>query len=194
MDNKIGFFEKILGLDSSSNPFVHELASYFQLKHYQKESHFIQETEENTKVGFVKSGYLRTYLMDLDGNEAIIRFIKPLEFFSGGFAFNFPSPLNIQAITDVEIYQANLKEIQPLMRQSQEFVGVMMELLSIGSTKIMALLSNFIRLDGKQRYLLFTKEHPGLIDEIPHYYIANFLGITPVQLSRIRKQLADLAR
>ncbi len=39
---------------------------------------------------------------------------------------------------------------------------------------------------AKERYQWFLKEYPGLIDKIPHSYIASFLSVTPVTLSRIR--------
>ena len=42
-----------------------------------------------------------------------------------------------------------------------------------------------------EKYELFLNEYPSLINRIPNYYIANFLGITPTQLSRARKQFAE---
>ncbi len=42
---------------------------------------------------------------------------------------------------------------------------------------------------AEQKYLWFLENHPGLIDRIPHKYIASFLNITPVTLSRTRSEL-----
>jgi hypothetical protein len=39
------------------------------------------------------------------------------------------------------------------------------------------------------RYLRFTRAYPNLVDRLPQYHIASHLGITPTQLSRIRKSL-----
>ena len=39
------------------------------------------------------------------------------------------------------------------------------------------------------RYQRFLKEFPGLVDRIPQYHIASFLGVTDVALSRIRKKI-----
>ena len=46
-------------------------------------------------------------------------------------------------------------------------------------------------LNSLEKYKLFLKEYPNLINRIPHYLIANFLGITPTQLSRARKQFSQ---
>lgn len=39
------------------------------------------------------------------------------------------------------------------------------------------------------RYRSFLKEFPGLVDRIPQYHIASYLGVTDVALSRIRKKI-----
>ena len=38
----------------------------------------------------------------------------------------------------------------------------------------------------QQRYEALVKEHPEIITQIPQHYIATYLGISPVSLSRIR--------
>lgn len=39
------------------------------------------------------------------------------------------------------------------------------------------------------RYRRFLREYPGLVDRIPQYHIASFLGVTNVALSRIRRKI-----
>jgi CRP-like cAMP-binding protein len=43
--------------------------------------------------------------------------------------------------------------------------------------------------NAEQRYKWFCKEYPELIQKLPQYHIASFLGITPVSLSRLRKKI-----
>jgi hypothetical protein len=45
----------------------------------------------------------------------------------------------------------------------------------------------FLLGDAKSRYENFVQENRGLIDRIPQYLIASYIGISPVSLSRIRK-------
>jgi len=44
--------------------------------------------------------------------------------------------------------------------------------------------------DATTNYHIFQQEFPTLENQIPQYHIASYLGITPIQLSRIRAQLA----
>ena len=44
--------------------------------------------------------------------------------------------------------------------------------------------------DATERFKWFCKEYPGMIDMVNNRYIASFLGITPVTLSRLRHGVA----
>ncbi|MCH2084086.1 MAG: Crp/Fnr family transcriptional regulator, partial [Saprospiraceae bacterium] len=44
-------------------------------------------------------------------------------------------------------------------------------------------------LDADKRYLILRKRFPTIENIIPQYYIASYLGISPTQLSRIRKKI-----
>ena len=46
-----------------------------------------------------------------------------------------------------------------------------------------------ISLDATARYLQLLKQNPTIEDSISQYHIASYLGITAVQLSRIRKKI-----
>lgn len=45
-----------------------------------------------------------------------------------------------------------------------------------------------IRNTPQQRYEELLKEYPNIIKRVPQHYIASYLGITPVSLSRIRNR------
>ena len=44
--------------------------------------------------------------------------------------------------------------------------------------------------DATERFEWFCKEYPGMVDVVNNRYIASFLGITPVTLSRLRHGVA----
>lgn len=74
---------------------------------------------------------------------------------------------NLQGITDLETYGFRL-----IMHYA--FEKAEREKLMITAT-------------GKEKLAWFRRKYPNLENQIPHYYIASFLGITPTSLSRLRK-------
>ena len=53
-------------------------------------------------------------------------------------------------------------------------------------------LVDLISLDATDRYLELKNQIPNIDEIISQYHIASYLGISPVQLSRIRKKLKEL--
>ena len=49
-------------------------------------------------------------------------------------------------------------------------------------------------MSAKERYLNFSETYPEMMQRIPQYMIASYLGITKEFLSSIRKQIADEAK
>ena len=52
-------------------------------------------------------------------------------------------------------------------------------------------LESFVLYSPEERYQLYIKDYPNIVNRVPDKYIANVLGITPVSLSRIRKRIAE---
>jgi plasmid maintenance system antidote protein VapI len=51
-------------------------------------------------------------------------------------------------------------------------------------------LATYINQSPKERYLNLLKERPTLIQRVPQYQLASYLGIKPETLSRIRKRIS----
>ncbi|MCP4163047.1 MAG: Crp/Fnr family transcriptional regulator [Deltaproteobacteria bacterium] len=108
---------------------------------------------------------MRSYIIDLDGNEANLRFVLPLNFVKGSFASNDSSPVNIQCIEKCSLYVADWANVMKFASSNPEFQNFFNLLLSKGYSKTIQLLANLIKLNAKDRYLLFIKEFPDLIEE-----------------------------
>jgi hypothetical protein len=50
---------------------------------------------------------------------------------------------------------------------------------------------SFVTQKPEERYRQLLLKQPDLLQRIPQHYVANYLGITPVSLSRIRKRIAS---
>jgi hypothetical protein len=55
-----------------------------------------------------------------------------------------------------------------------------------------ATLADFIASSPEERYAALVRDRPDLVQRVPQYHLATWLGITPQSLSRIRKRTAGL--
>ena len=149
---------------------------------------FIREGDVGQHIGFVADGLLRSYYVSPRGEEYNKHFFRPGEVFAPltSLVMKQPSPVYIGALLDSTIMLADhaaledLYERYPLLnRLGRKLV----EWAWIGKERRE---TQLIMLDATERYDAFLEEYPGLDQLIPQYHIASYLGISPVQLSRIR--------
>ncbi|MEP2669527.1 MAG: Crp/Fnr family transcriptional regulator [Cyclobacteriaceae bacterium] len=104
-----------------------------------------------------------------------------------------PCELSFQALVPCHAIRFSYKKFRELFTQHrclESFMLRLMEQLWIKKEKHdIEMVTN----DATTNYMIFRKEHPDLENQIPQYHIASYLGITPIQLSRIRAQLARSA-
>lgn len=159
-----------------------------------KGGYFCREGDFAREAALVKSGVMRAFFRDQEGNEYNKTF-----FAEGSLACSFASVLsqkasylNFQALTDLDLLVFDYPRFAELFHQHRELESFIRRLLE---TKwVVAKEQREIRLvttDATQRYLFFRQEYPGLENRIPQYHVASHLGITPIQLSRIRKKLKE---
>lgn len=107
------------------------------------------------------------------------------------FIYQFPCNYYIEALEDAEILYINYQDLQQLYEQSnewQKFGRLLAEHFfnhSQGRTEDLLFLSH------EARYVNLLATHPNILDRVPAYHIASFLGIKNPSLSRIRKRLSE---
>jgi CRP-like cAMP-binding protein len=90
------------------------------------------------------------------------------------------------------LYVLEKKDYETIMltlSQEADFLNEMINVLFERQLHYMKEFLSFIRDTPQQRYLNLLKEKPQLIQRVPQHYIASYLGITTVHLSRIKSKL-----
>ena len=86
-----------------------------------------------------------------------------------------------------EIYKYNDEEKERIKKAVGESIRILINEHKTKQDSIEAnITNNIIKETPQQRYKALVKEHPEIITQIPQHYIATYLGISPVSLSRIR--------
>ncbi|MCP4271514.1 MAG: Crp/Fnr family transcriptional regulator [Gammaproteobacteria bacterium] len=180
--------EVINKLCNLSKTVLDTFQSIFIDKEIAKGECFITEGDYGDSFAFIKSGLLRSYYISPKGEEYNKHF-----FLAGSFVapltslvLHEPSPVYIGALESTKIMVANYKDLEKLYNAHLELNILGRKLVEFAWIEKERRETQLIMLEAKDRYKAFLKEYPGLEQRIPQYHVASYLGITPVQLSRIR--------
>jgi CRP-like cAMP-binding protein len=142
------------------------------------------------EIFFINKGLFRIMVIDKDGTEHTIHFALENQFIAdySSFLMKEVSFQTIQAVEEtmvvvlprhtIEWGYANLNEGDRLGRLVAEFYFIYHD------NRIKNL---YIR-TPKERYDSITEVFPDIHNRVPQHMIASYLGITPIHLSRLKKE------
>ncbi|MEP4597117.1 MAG: hypothetical protein ABJZ92_13000, partial [Cyclobacteriaceae bacterium] len=101
------------------------------------------------------------------------------------------SQLSFQALTESKLAVLDSQEFETLRSENKEvrnfaFTVLQNELLRKVSKEI-----GLASLTASERLKIFRKEYRNLENMVPHPFIASYLGITNISLSRLRSEIRD---
>ncbi|MGD8783585.1 MAG: Crp/Fnr family transcriptional regulator [Thioalkalispiraceae bacterium] len=151
--------------------------------------YFLRSGEASEYIGFINAGLVRFFYQTSRGSEFNKSFSHENQFMGAYSAFLTDSParFNIQALEESYILVARISNIINLFDRHpcwEKLGRILAEQLYIKKEQREA---EFLLDDAQTRYHTFLKQYPELEDRLTQYHIASYLGITPVALSRIRK-------
>ena len=156
-----------------------------------KEDFFLRHGQKSWKIARVEKGVLRGFIIDELGNEITTHFYHENDMVFGNYIPNVPSSTNIQAIEESILSIADFDEVMSYVNKNEEITEIINTAFYKLNTQLQSRLISLANQSSVEKYSLFLKEYPNLLNRVPHYYIANFLGITPTQLSRARKKFSQ---
>lgn len=158
------------------------------VKSFQRNELILRSGEICKNVFFVNSGTLRVFFADSNGYEQTFHFAIENTFVTDyeSFLNKTKSTYSVQALENSETVvmsydmlhegYTNLKNGEKLGRKLAE------EYFFLFSNKIKSLYTQAPLL----RYQNMNKLFPGILQRVPQHYIASYLNITPVHLSRLK--------
>jgi len=167
------------------------LEPHLKKRSIKKHSYFEQEGKKARDIGYIVDGDMRHFYTS-NGEEKTTYF-----YFENSMVASYlscitgqPSQITIEALTEVKMIVFPYAVMQTLYNQSQtweRFGRLLAEYLCMGLEERMV---GLLTLSPEERYIQLLESNKRKITErIPQHYIANYLGITPVSLSRIRNRV-----
>ena len=184
--------EKYLGLISMPD-LVSELAGLAVVSEAHRKETIRYPNEKKPYVMCIISGVVRGYFPDDHGRCFSIFFAE-----QPGDPFWFPElhtmdNCGFDALTAVKFLMLPWEAFKNVMRRYDDPLRIRNRFLQHRVEDQFQHRLVFQIYNATERYLLFKKEYPDLENRIKDEYIADYLGITNVSLSRIRRALRDKA-
>ena len=166
-----------------------EIEPLIYIKELGINDYFSKEGQSTRDLGFIFNGILRIFYLNDKGEEWNKHFLRENDFVASSISPEKKSITNIQALTETIILCIPYTELVKLSTQYKEINSFIQKLtfsyLEQKQDREIRLLSE----EAMNNYLAFKISYPDLENKIQHYHIASYLGITPTQLSRLRKKI-----
>lgn len=170
------------------------IKSTLQFQTLKKGDVLLREGQTAKNLHFIAKGVLRAYFMNDAGNI----YNKNI-FLEGSLAGSMvslllgkPSYFTLEALEDTVVINLNFKKYKEFISQNDDlknFYIAYIEKNWIVEKEQREI--SIVMEDAMIRYLKFIESSPGIEKRVPLQHIASHLGITPTQLSRIRKELKE---
>ena len=193
MEEMLSYIAESVPITAEDKLAIREIFTPIQLE---KGEHFIQETDPPGKLGFLIKGLMRVYFR-VGKREVTYQFMTENALCTSLRTTSLQSDHEdrgdkndaMQALEPCSILLTDMEKITALANQSKNFERFLSLHLAIRYSEMSERIRSFCIQRASERYERLLRQRPDLIQRVPQYYIASYLGITPESLSRLRKNM-----
>ena len=154
---------------------------------------YLYAGERVRKVGVVLQGLVRNYIMRDNGQEITVAFaseMEPVAPYTSIF-LNQPSGETCRAVERSLLFSLDFDVFKSKIDSDPFYTRVYSDIVQESLVAAIARIEDFANKSPEQRYQRLLDTHGYLVDRVPLKYLASYIGITAVSLSRIRKRKAS---
>ncbi len=164
--------------------------SYFEEMTLKKKEFLLQDNKVCNFIAFIAAGTIRHFHIK-DGVEKTcdISFDNTWVTDFQSFTYDTVGKMNLQAMENTTVFlirKQNLFKLYQECSKYETFGRMMAEQVAIRATDIAM---SFSSEKPEERFQNLLEKQPDIFQRVPQKYIANFLGVSPESLSRIRNRI-----
>ena len=159
---------------------------------FSKKEIILREGQYCNHFFFIKKGLLYSYRTDEHADKIIIRLGFEGYWIADLYSFFSENPAidTIEALEDTEVATLSRQSFEIACREIRKIERFFRIIFQNAYVATQHRLARKLGSDAQSRYLHLIKQHPDLLQRVPQYLVASYLGIKPQSLSRIRKNLS----
>lgn len=170
------------------------IAELMMIRSFRKGTIILREGQISTNCYTILDGCIRQYYL-IDGVERTTFFYTEGQtiYTQRGGDKKTPSKHYLACVEDTTITLMTQEDENELFRRFPRFERLSRLALEEELGNYQEMLAAFMTSSPEERYLRLLNNRPELLNRVPHYHLASYLGVKPESLSRIRKRIMQKA-
>lgn len=167
-----------------------EILSCFTLKKYKKKQFIIQPGFVAQHRNFVVEGAIRAFVIDEKGIDHTTQVAIEEWWISdyNSFIFQKPATMFVAPVEDSVVLQISHENEARLKRSNYKYETLFRIMAERSAAFFQRRIISSLTQSAEERYNEFAKAYPSLVQKLPQYAIASYLGMTTEFLSKIRNK------
>lgn len=170
-----------------------EYIGYYHRMEVPAKTVLLREGDISQRAFIIEKGCLRVWV-NKNGKDITFQFFFENEGLSSAESFrkNVPSIFTIESVEPCVLHWISKDDLMRIMGETMQIPELRDQLVNGMFERQLHYMKHFLSFiteTPKERYLKLVEEKPHIILRVPQQYIASYLGITPVSLSRIRNKV-----
>ncbi len=170
---------------------IETLQTFWKQKRLAKNEYLVRNGEVCKYDSFVISGSFKAFYIHPETGKEEILFFAIEDWWAtdlDSFANQTPSIYDIQALEESLVQQISYPSFEKLLLTIPKFERYFRIILQGYTASIQKRITLTNAHSAEERYHNFIEKYPKMVQKIPQYLIASYLGITPEFLSKLRSK------
>ena len=145
------------------------------------------------ELGLIQSGMVRYYYDSPDGKEWNKAFYREGDIVIAASAYltNTPAPFTIQALEETALITVPREKLEQWGGEFPKFQHLYSTLITQAFIRNEQREAMLLTCNAEQRYQWLQEHEPSLLERVPQFHLASYIGIDAVSLSRVKRKISS---